>query len=164
MTTITCNRDLMASDSRVSIAEKGFAYPATKIIKTNGMLVGASGDGGDCTRFLEWAKRGFKEKDMPRWKAVQYSEDEIVGIILKDDGIYLWTQGGPAPERVEADFFAIGSGGKAARLAMLLGHSPTEAVELAWGVDDVFSGPPLQVLYLRKERALSDGVESTPVA
>src|SRR3990167_6997376 len=108
MTTITCNRDLMASDSRVSIAEKGFAYPATKIIKTNGMLVGASGDGGDCTRFLEWAKKGLKEKDIPKWKTPQYSEDEIVGIILKPDGIYLWTNGGPEPERVEAEFFAIG--------------------------------------------------------
>jgi len=150
MTTIACNRELMASDSRVTIAEKGFAYPATKIIKTNGMLVGASGEGGDCTRFLEWARKGFKEKDIPKWKQTNYSEDEIVGIILKDDGIYLWTQGGPEPERVEADYFAIGSGGKPARVGMSLGLDPIQAVEKAWEVDNIWSGPPVQVLRLKE--------------
>ncbi|MCR4308359.1 MAG: hypothetical protein NUV80_07460 [Candidatus Berkelbacteria bacterium] len=149
MTTIAANREQMVSDSRVSIAEKGFAYPATKIIKTNGMLVGASGEGGDCTRFLDWARKGFKEKDMPKWKMPHYDEDEIVGIILKADGIYLWTQGGPEPERVEAEFFAIGSGGKAARVALNMGLSPEEAVEKAIEVDSIWSGLPLQILHLK---------------
>lgn len=139
----------MVSDSRVSIAEKGFAYPAIKIIKANGQLYGASGDAGDCTRFLNWAREGMKDKDIPKWKSPLYSEDEIVGLILNKNGIFIWTQGGPEAERVEADVWAIGSGGKPARLAILLGHDAVKAVELAWEVDNVFSGPPIQVLKLR---------------
>ena len=150
MTTVVATRHLMVSDSRVSIAEKGFAYPAIKIVKANGMLIGASGDGGDCTRFLEWGKKGFKEKDIPKWKTPQYSEDEIVGLILKDDGIYIFTCGGPEAERVEADYFAIGSGGKAARAAMLMGASPEQAVEVACEVDNVHSGLPIQILKLKE--------------
>ena len=149
MTTIATNRVQMISDSRVSIAEKGFAYPATKIVKAKGMLIGASGDGGDCTRFLNWAKEGFKEKDIPKWKTPQYSEDEIVGLILKDDGIYIWTQGGPEAERIEADFFAVGSGGKAARAAALMGADLPTCVEIACQVDNVYSGLPLQTLNLK---------------
>lgn len=149
MTTVACNKEQMVSDSRVSIAEKGFAYPAVKIIKTPHALVGASGDGGDCTRFLNWAKEGFKEKDQPRWKTPQYSEDEIVGLILRKDGIYIWTQGGPEAERVEAEWFAIGSGGKAARAALTMGASLQEAVEIACLVDNVYSGLPLQILSLK---------------
>ena len=149
MTTVASNRTTMISDSRVSISEKGFAYPAVKIIKTKGILVGASGDGGDCTRFLNWAKEGFKEKDQPKWKTPQYSEDEIVGLILKDDGIYIWTQGGPEAERIEADFFAIGSGGKAARAANLMGADIETCVKVACEVDNVFSGLPLQILNLK---------------
>lgn len=149
MTTVACTREVMVSDSRVSIAEKGFAYPAVKIIKAKGMLIGASGDGGDCTRFLNWAKEGFKEKDIPKWKTPQYSEDEIVGLILKEDGIYIWTQGGPEAERVEASFFAIGSGGKAARAAYALGADIETCVTIACSVDDVYSGLPLQSLKLK---------------
>lgn len=149
MTTIVATRDSMVSDSRVSIAEKGFAYPAVKIIKTNNMLVGASGDGSDCTKFLEWGRKGFKEKDIPKWSSPQYSEDEIVGLVVKDDGIYIFTKGGTDMERIEADVFAIGSGGKAARAAILLGATPEQAVEVACQVDNVYSGLPLQTIKLR---------------
>jgi len=143
----------MVADSRVSIAEKGFAYPCMKIVRGPDCLIGASGDGGDCTRFLEWGKKGFKEKDEPKWKTPQYSEDEIVGIILRSDGIYIWTHGGPEPEKVEADFFAIGSGGKAARAAHLLGADIQLAVEIACQVDNVYSGLPTFRMALKEKVA-----------
>ena len=149
MTIIVCDREIMVSDSRVSIATKGFAYPAIKIIKVNNSLIGCSGDGGDCTRFLEWGKKGFKEKDVPKWKTTQFTEDEIVGLILREDGIYIFTEGGPEPEKVEADFFAIGSGGKSARTAMLMGATPEEAVTLACEVDNIYSGLPIHMLKLK---------------
>ena len=149
MTTIVATREFMISDSRVSIAEKGFAYPAMKIVKANGMLMGASGEGSDCTRFLEWGRKGFKEKDVPKWKTPQYSEDEIVGLIVKEDGIYIFTHSGPEAERIEADSWAIGSGGKVARAAILMGALPQEAVEIACRVDEVYSGLPIHTLKLR---------------
>jgi len=139
----------MYSDSRVSIAEAGFSYPATKMIKANGWLVGASGDGGDCSRFLEWARKGLKEKDEPKWKSPPPSEDFIIGLIMKEDGLYLWTWGSPEPERINSDTFAIGSGGKAARAALLMGATALQAVEIACEVDNVFSGLPIQTLSLK---------------
>jgi len=137
----------MVADTRVSY--DGFSYPALKIIKINGMLVGAAGDGGDCTRFLEWGKKGFKEKDEPKWKAPPPNENSIIGLILKEDGIYIWLYGNPEPEKVEADFFAIGSGGRAARAAALMGADIMAAVEIACQVDNVNSGLPLVSLKLK---------------
>jgi hypothetical protein len=51
---------------------------------------------------------------------------------------------------VNAEFFAVGSGGKAARAAMKLGLDPIKAVELACEVDDFYSGLPIQVLRLKE--------------
>lgn len=111
------------------------------------MVVGAAGMGSDCTRFMKWALSGFKGTE-PKWVDTS-SDDQAIGIILKEDGIYLWEIGDKdQPEKIEADFFAIGSGGKAARAAMILGKGPQEAVEIACLVDDLYSGGPLQVLEL----------------
>ena len=146
MTTIACNRVKMASDSKVSLAHKGFSYPAIKIMKGPNIVVGAAGDGGDCSRFLKWALGGFKGAE-PKWKDTT-TEDMVVGLVLRPEGISIWSIGDPEPELVQGDFFAIGSGGKAARAAIMRGATPEEAVEIAFQVDDLNTGPPLQVLEL----------------
>lgn len=147
MTTIAAdlNSGTMAADSQVTLEHKGITYPAAKIIKRKGMLIGAAGHGGDCTRFLKWAAKNFEEKE-PKWDDEE-SDDCVIGIVLKEDGIYVWSQGDPEPEKVEAPFYAVGSGGKPARVAMLLGKTPEEAVALACQVDP-YSALPLQVLKL----------------
>jgi ATP-dependent protease HslVU (ClpYQ) peptidase subunit len=147
LTTVACNRETMVSDSKVTVEHKGMTYPATKIVRAGTRIVGASGHGGDCTRFLEWAKKDFKGA-VPKWNEPPASEDAVLGLVLDADGIYIYSPGDPEPERINAEFFAIGSGGKAARAAMMLGKSPEEAVELCFVVDDFYSGPPLQVLRL----------------
>lgn len=136
---------MMASDSRVTVESKGEAYPAVKIVRKGGMLLGASGHGGDCTRFLKWASGKFQDKE-PKWH--DQTDDHVVGIVVKEDGIYVWTPGDPEPERVEADSWAIGSGGKAARAAMLMGADPVKAVEIACQVDALYSALPVQILKL----------------
>lgn len=137
----------MVSDSRVSVEHKGLSYPAVKIMKGNGVIVGAAGLGSDCSRFMKWAISGFKGPE-PKWIDTS-SDDQAIGMILREDGIYLWEIGDKdVPEKIEADMFAIGSGGKAARAAMLLGADPKQAVEIACQVDDLYSGPPLQILEL----------------
>lgn len=150
MTVIVANREMMISDTRVSIADIGFAYPALKMVRANGMVFGASGDGGDCTRFLEWGKKGFKEKDEPKWKNPPPNADYILGLILKEDGLYLWSYGSPEPERIEADCFAIGSGGKAARAALAMGATLEQAAEIACQIDNIYCGLPLISLSLRE--------------
>ena len=120
MTTIAANREMMVADSKVTVETKGITYPARKIVRAGDRIVGASGHGGDCTRFMEWAKKDFKGQP-PKWHEPDTSDDCVLGLVLDADGIYIFTPGDPEPEKVNADFFAVGSGGKAARAAMMLG-------------------------------------------
>ena len=145
MTTIAANLKMMASDSRVSVGGGTF-YPTDKIVKLKRMIVGACGHGGDCSRFLEWAARDFKDP-VPKWTCKANDEESIFCLVLKADGLYVFVQSDPEPEKINAEYYAIGSGGKAARVAMRLGKDPREAVELACEVDG-YSGPPVQVLEL----------------
>lgn len=149
MTTIAANREVMVADSKVTVEHKGITYPATKIVRVGGRIIGASGHAGDCTRFMEWGKKDFKGA-VPKWVEAVGSEDQVLGLVLDVDGIYIFSPGDPEPEKVNAEFFAVGSGGKAARAAMMLGCDPIKAVEIACAVDDFYSGPPLQILPLKE--------------
>ena len=151
MTTIAANLETMASDSRVDCGI-GVSYRATKIARAKKMLVGACGNGGDCSRVLEWAERDFKDP-VPEWTEEAGAEGSVWALILRPEGLFFFSQEDPTPEKMDEPFFAIGSGGKAARVAMLLGKTPEEAVELAWQVDG-FSGPPVQVLHLREKKVV----------
>lgn len=148
MTTIAANLESMASDSKVSVGF-GVSYKAVKIVRVKRMVVGACGNGGDCSRLLEWAERDFKAP-APAWVEADGSEDAVWALVLKADGLYFFTQTDPEPERMDEPHFAIGSGGKAARVALLLGKTPEEAVELACQVDGS-SGLPVQVLHLKDQ-------------
>ena len=135
----------MVSDSKVSVEQKGLSYPAIKIVKIGNTLLGAAGVGSDCSRFLKWAGGNFKGAE-PKWVDTS-SDDQVLGLIVNEEGIHMWAIGDKdQPERIEAEFFAIGSGGKAARAAMILGADPIAAVEIACQVDDLYSGPPLQII------------------
>jgi len=147
MTTIACNREMIVSDSMVSFAHKGIWYPAIKLVRGPGLVAGASGDGSDCSRFLKWAANGMKGP-IPKWTDTT-SDDQVLALVLKEDGIYAWSVGDPEPERIEADYFAVGSGGKPARIAMKYGADPIQAVRDAMTVD-LFSGGEIQILKLKE--------------
>lgn len=146
MTTIASNLETMASDSKVTLGY-GISYRTAKIARTKNQIIGACGDSGDCTRMLEWAERDFKGP-RPKWATKAEDEQAVWALVLRKDGLYFIAQEDDAPEKMEEPFFAIGSGGKAARVAMILGKTPEEAVELACQVDED-SGGPVQVLKLK---------------
>lgn len=148
MTTIVATRELIVSDSMVSIAHKDIWYPATKLVRGPGLIAGASGDGGDCTRFLQWAANGFRGA-VPKFSDTT-TEDQVLALVVKKDGIYAWSVGDPEPEKVNADYFAVGSGGKAARIAMKYGADPIQALRDAIEVD-LWSGGEIQTLRLIEE-------------
>ncbi len=135
----------MAADTKVTVA--GTSYHTSKIVKTRRMIVGAAGDGSDCARMLEWAQRDFSAPP-PNWRQEPGSDDSVWALILKADGLYIMTQVDEQPEKINETCFAIGSGGLAARVAMKLGKSPVEAVELAGEVDE-YTGGPYDVLSLK---------------
>lgn len=142
----------MASDSQVTLAGFDLTYPAKKIFRGRACIIGAAGDGENCSLLMEWAKNGFKASSRPKFRRKQGSKDDTdaVALVLQKDGIYILTDGDSELEKIEADYFAIGSGGEAARVAMMLGEDPEKAVELACQVD-MNSGPPIQVLRLKDD-------------
>lgn len=150
MTTIACNLELMASDSRVTLDGFDVTYPAIKIFRAKDMIVGGAGDGENVNLMIEWAKTGFKPSSRPKYRKKRDKDDDsdALLLILKRDGIYILADMDSEPEKIEADFYAVGSGGDAARVAMKLGQTPENAVELACEVDNK-SGPPVQVLRLK---------------
>lgn len=148
MTTIVANRELIASDSQVTIEHKGLWYPASKLIRGPGLVAGASGDGGDCSRFLKWASAGFKGA-APKWNDTA-SEDQVLAIVVREDGIYAWSVGDPEPELINAEYWACGSGAKAALVAMKYGADPVQAIKDAIEVDP-WSGGAIQVLRLKED-------------
>jgi ATP-dependent protease HslVU (ClpYQ) peptidase subunit len=154
LTTIAANAEQMVADSKVTVGQ-GTSYRAMKIVRVRKMIVGACGHGGDCSRFLDWAQRDFKAP-APKWKCDPDDDESVLALILKSDGLYAYTQTDPEPEKMNEDFFAIGSGGKAARAAMLMGADPVKAVELSCQVDDN-SGLPLQILYLDEKKKDATG-------
>lgn len=145
MTTIIATKNKLVSDSKVTLG-KGYFYSADKIIKVKGMLIGAAGLAGDCSRFLEWAKDDFKAKSKPKFEAID-PDDKFDGLIVMNNSIHYFCQEYPQPEKINAEFYGVGSGSKAARAAMIMGATPEQAVEIACQVDD-FSGLPLQILTL----------------
>lgn len=152
MTTIAANRELMASDSKVTLDGFGISYPALKIFRGKDCVVGAAGDGENSTLLIEWAKNGFKAASRPKFRRKKDAADDAdaVLLILRSSGLFLLTDSDSEPERIEADFFAVGSGGLAARVAMMQGADPVRAVELACAVDDQ-SGLPVQVIRLNEK-------------
>lgn len=146
MTVIVANRELMASDSRVT-AEDGFFYTAPKIfVAKDGSIVGAAGDAGDCSRFVEWAVGGF------RAAKPKFGEDAVEAIVLRKDGLYYFQPDYPAPERINDPYIAIGIGGQAGMIAMKHLSDPVAAVEEVFSVNHL-CGPPVQVLRLSDKGA-----------
>src|SRR5260221_2873148 len=158
MTTIVAVKNRMLADSKVTLG-KGYSYPTTKIIKARNMLVGAAGHAGDCSRFLEWATEDFRQKAKPKFECPDGHEDAIDGLVVKLDGIFYFCPSYPSPEKINAEFYAIGSGSKAARAPMLLGATPEKAMDIACLVDD-YSGSPILILELDngKEKIKQDDI------
>lgn len=150
MTIIVASLELMASDSRVS-SEDGSFYTAKKIfIAKDGAIVGAAGDGGDCSRFVEWAQGGWRTR--PKFSTSSSNDEESMeALILRKDGLYYFAPDYPSPEKLEDPFHAIGSGAKAAMVAMRFEPDPIRAVERVFEVDHN-CGPPIQVIHLSEAK------------
>jgi ATP-dependent protease HslVU (ClpYQ) peptidase subunit len=125
MTTIVADArsGLMASDSQwISDDVTG---SVRKVWRVRGDLVGFAGDLEAIGATLEWFRSGFVGGP-PR--------DECTALILRRTGIFTWSsQDGEVRE--DAPFFAIGSGGQAARAAMLAGADCRKAVRIACTID-----------------------------
>ena len=123
MTTIACiwkdGKGMMAGDRKTVTGD--LYFPATKIFKIRGDIVGAAGDAADCENFLEWFD---KQRDRPP-KIKGENFDALVltkkGILTYDDACI--------PLKVDRGFHAIGSGALGALIALQDGADPKTAIE-----------------------------------
>jgi hypothetical protein len=134
MTTIACNRQEMACDSRTSFESGEFFTCDDKIERVGQALIGCAGDVGAIFKFLAWYRN--QDRDRP-----EFTEDEkFDAVALTKDGIYYFA-GCAFGCKVIQPFFSIGSGAMAAKAAMLCDKSPAEAVAIAVKCDKNTAAP-----------------------
>lgn len=150
MTTIAATKTEMAADTRVSDEWSGLAYPAAKIFRVGTSLFGTAGHGTMCLVMIEWLKTVARNRSALYKQWNDYEREQISILEINPGGIFLW-DGWGVPERVLADRWAVGSGAKAALVALDHGKSPLEAVEVAANYD-IFTHGEFQVEYLKQRR------------
>lgn len=127
----------MVSESKVTAGAVWF--PARKIVKHKGELIGCAGEAHQEEAWLAWYTGGRKGKPPP--------DEELSILILRKTGlIYIDTASTEIP--VTREFHAIGSGAPAALGALLAGKTAEEAVAIAILVDPQ-SGGDIQVFNLK---------------
>jgi ATP-dependent protease HslVU (ClpYQ) peptidase subunit len=151
MTTIVATREAIGGDTMVSCEAKAIFYPSKKVMRIKNDLIGAAGDAGDCVRFLDWAKHDFAEKKKPKFTEEAGSEDESLILLVNAEGIFTMSTTDPYPELIESDFFAIGSGGKAAMGAFHRGATIEEALAIAAKVDP-YTREPFHFIRLKEPK------------
>ena len=129
MTTIAVDAKagLMASDSHWTDSDE--CGPVRKVFRIKGSLVGFAGDLKQIAAVRAWLAGGMRG---------QAPRGDVTALILSPSGARVWT---PLDGFIDVPHrFAVGTGGKAARAAMLAGASCSRAVAIAREVDAGTSG------------------------
>jgi ATP-dependent protease HslVU (ClpYQ) peptidase subunit len=137
MTTVAADarKGVMVADTMVSDGD--VKSKMTKIIRHGDELIGVAGELCQVEPWLKWYRSGMRGRK-PR-------SGTFSALVLGPSGLAHYE--GTDKTTVEQEFFAIGSGGKAALALMHAGHSCQESVEVTCLVD-ANSSLPVQVEYL----------------
>lgn len=134
MTTIAVNRTTMAADTRLS--GEACLKNATKIWRIRDSIVGVAGDAADTTKFLAWFR---KECPVEEAYAIATDDHDFGALVLNKDGLFYY-QGCCEPDKLHDEHTAIGAGAQGAKMAMMLGKTPSEAVALMMEIDECTGG------------------------
>lgn len=129
MTTIAFRDGILAGDSQATDDQLWRTRKVHRIKTSAGsLLVGWCGHVQSALVFIEWLKDNNSRKP-------DLSNEDFEAIVVAETGrVTIWTQN-LVPWRPTGDFFAIGSGGKAAMAAMYCGKGAIEAVKIAAKID-----------------------------
>jgi len=156
VTTIAYRAGILAADSRttthtdaggarVFICEKLFR----KSILVNGaqqeVILATAGETFSGLVFVDWLGSG---KDPP--DNLIHGDADFSVLVLQADGLYEWDKWCRG-EKVLNEFYAIGSGAKAAMGAMYMGAGAAKAVEVSCLIDP-YSAPPIHTMKLNAKR------------
>ncbi len=136
VTTLAANLKEIAADSRTSW-DNEFCTTGDKIEIIGRSVVATGGETSSIFRFVRWLKDPTQERP---------TELDFTAIMLNEKGLWLFADScDPMP--IKDPFITAGTGGMAAKAAMLCGKSPKRAVEIAIMCDNN-SGLPVQRITL----------------
>lgn len=142
MTTVAVSKSAMCSDSLC--IDQGSRSYVQKIFAVDGALIGFAGEVSQGLMFVEWYVSGGKD---------HYPFDKnFEAVVLYEDGSIYSYDSGLMPIKMEQQYYAIGSGKQAATAAMMMGMSPSEAVEIAIKID-ACTGGNIQRLHVSQIKA-----------
>lgn len=147
MTTIVCNREGMAADTRVT--SSGPMVHEDKIFRVGASLFGTAGDCSIGLLLLAWLKTTRNVDRLHKQIPVEHRDDAEI-VELNPGGILVWSGWGVA-RRLQDKSYATGSGAMAALSLLRSGKSLKDSVAGAIELDEC-SGPPIQVEMLKPKR------------
>ena len=149
MTTIAYDRDarVVASDSQET-GDGGQKYNCQKLFQTNSHVIATAGGSYAGMAFVRWFDLWEGEpdwEDCPDYINLDADEDFECLVISSDSSCYTVNRLFIPIEQGENKIITLGSGGAAARGAMLSGASPVRAVQIACQID-TYSGGKIQTM------------------
>lgn len=140
-----CTYEGEAAGTQVFKCEKLFRKTVPTLDRTDQeeVILATQGETFSGMVFVDWFGTG---KDMP--ELLVHGEADFTVLILRKDGLYevdRWCR----PIKVLEEFYAVGSGSKAAMGAMHMGASAARAVEIACRIDP-YCAPPIVKMRLKK--------------
>lgn len=140
MTTFAYRDGVLAADSAACTNTGLRSGSVRKLFRgPRNTMVATAGGAGDCVAFERW----FTGGQDGAWEAKD-KDAGFAALVVDGDGDVLCYGADGNAYRVDAPFFARGSGGELAMGAMAMGASAEEAIEIACRYD-VWSGGPVQV-------------------
>lgn len=135
MTTVAWNEHTIAWDTLVTVGSEKYVHNnCEKVVIHKGRIFALCGDAGMLKKSLiPWWEKGHKPETAP--------DGEWEMIVISHDGVRLYNSENAHAEVDTPHVFAIGSGGTAARAALLCGKTPEEAVAVAAQIDKGTGGP-----------------------
>ena len=129
MTTIAWDGKTLAADRMASVGNSKNASTKKIYAIKGGGYAATSGHAGAGELMFRWLDHGAVIDDYP------LSDPELCTVIVITEDGQLLQYDGPMPVRLNAGYYAIGSGRDFALAAMHLGHDAKKAVEVASVLD-----------------------------
>lgn len=148
MTTVAANLKMIAADSNVGDSSEDFRIFTKVYPLPGGGFAGYCGHIHVGMRIIEWLQK-------PRSKKPEFKDEDIGAVLILDHEGLAYVDTSLRIMRLREQQFAIGSGGQAARAAMLCGRNPVEAVAIACEIDPQSKVPIVsEVLSGRRRKSL----------
>lgn len=127
----------MAADTQMTFGDSSKAQVSKITRLADGSLFAAAGSVRPSSKLKEWALAGFDPAKRPKFGP----KAEVEALHIKPDGTIWYYDGSTFPDKLENEFYAIGSGGAYALAAMACGRSAVRAVKIAARFDSSTSEP-----------------------